>query len=412
MPRVLPRMSSPRPPLDGLRIDRSRAARPRLPVGLLVGVMVVLLLTALVVAWLLRPRPVMIRSVAVREVATSPAATTLLNASGYVTARREATVSSKVTGKIVEVLVEEGRRVEAGDVLARVDPSNTEASLRLAEAQLHSIREALAETEANLSLAELNLRRQTELAASATISQSELDRAEAEARALRGRRGRSLADVTVAERQVEVWRQQLDDTIIRAPFAGVVTSKNAQPGEMISPMSAGGFTRTGVCTLVDMSSLEIEVDVNESFINRVEPGQPVQATLDAYPDWRIPARVIAIIPTADRQKATVRVRVGFEQLDPRILPDMGVKVAFQSAPGGEPTATRHVVVPRSALRQRQGRDIVWVVQEGRAAPRAVAVASQQGEEVVIASGVAAGERVMVEGPVDLNEGARIEELKS
>src|SRR5207253_9442608 len=174
--------------------------------------------------------------------------------------------------------------------------------------------------------------------------QLDLDRAESETKALQARLERQLADVAVAEREVAVWKQQLDDTVIHAPFAGIVTSKNAQPGEMISPMSAGGsFTRTGICTLVDMGSLEIEVDVNESYTNRVEPGQPVEATLDSYPDWRIPSKVIAIIPTADRQKATVKVRVGFDQLDPKILPDMGVKAAFQGKELDQ-TATRAVAV--------------------------------------------------------------------
>src|SRR5204863_4845314 len=163
---------------------------------------------------------------------------------------------------------------------------------------------------------------------------------------------------------------QRDDTIIRAPFAGVVTSKNAQPGEMISPMSAGGFTRTGICTIVDMSSLEIEVDVSESYINRVEPGRPVEATLDSYPEWKIPAKVIAIIPTADRQKATVKVRVGFEKLDPRILPDMSVKVAFQSAADAKPAAEKMLSVPKAAVQQWNGRDVVWLARDGVAERRA------------------------------------------
>ena len=143
-----------------------------------------------------------------------------------------------------------------------------------------------------------------------------------------------------------MWQQQMDDMIIRAPFDGVVTTKDAQPGEMISPVSAGGgFTRTGIGTIVDMNSLEIEIDVNESYINRVEPGQPVEATLDAYPDWKIPCKVIAIIPTADRQKSTVKVRVGFDKLDPRILPEMGVKVAFRRQRPAA-TAGHTVIVPK------------------------------------------------------------------
>jgi len=218
----------------------------------------------------------------------------------------------------------------------------------------------------------------------------------------------------VAEREVAVWRQQLDDTIIRAPFAGIVTSKNAQPGEMISPMSAGGgFTRTGICTIVDMSSLEIEVDVSESYINRVEEDQPVEATLDSYPEWRIPAKVIAIIPTADRQKATVKVRVGFEQLDPRVLPEMGVKVAFQSAgESGEPSSvSRSIVVPKAAVSKHDGRDVVWVVRDGRVERRAVTVGATRGDEVTLAAGVIGGDRLVVEGTENLADGAKITETK-
>jgi RND family efflux transporter MFP subunit len=262
--------------------------------------------------------------------AGAPANRILLNASGYVTTRLKATVSSKVTGKISEVLVEEGMKVEKDQILAKIDDSNARAALRLAEARLDAARLELEEAEPLAKHAEEELKRLNALRTNKSISRSDLSRATAEALMLRGRLSRLKAGIHVAERQVEENRQFLDDTIIRAPFAGVVTTKDSQPGEMISPMSAGGgFTRTGICTLVDMTSLEIEVDVSESHINRVRPGQPAVATLDAYPDWRIPCKVIAIIPTADRQKATVKVRVGFSQIDPRILPQMGVKVAFQ-----------------------------------------------------------------------------------
>jgi len=404
-------MNAERPALEGLRIDRTRTSRRNIPVVPIAGTLVaVLAIVAVAVWWLTRVKPVPVRAELARAVVAGTP-TTLLNASGYVTARRNATVSSKVTGKILEVLVEEGTVVEAGQVLARVDASNTEASLQLAQAQLDSARQALVETDANLALAETDLHRQRELSAAKIISASDLDRAESNARALRGRHDRTLADIAVAERQVDVWKQQLDDTIIRAPFAGVVTSKNAQPGEMISPMSSGGFTRTGVCTLVDMSSLEIEIDVSESYINRVEPGQPVVATLDSYPDWQIPARVTAIIPTADRQKATVKVRVGFEKLDPRILPDMGVKIAFQStAPSGPSTAHAMVIVPRSAVRQRDGRDIVWIVHDGRVTSRAVALGAKNGDDVTLTAGLSAGENIVVEGPMDLTDGTPISEI--
>src|SRR6266704_3133870 len=223
-----------------------------------------------------------------------------------------------------------------------------------------------------------------------------------QAKSLRARLEKQKADIVVSEWDIAQWQQQLDDTIIRAPFAGIVTSKNAQPGEMISPMSAGGgFTRTGICTLVDMSSLEIEVDVNESYINRVEPGQKVEAMLDSYPDWHIPSKVIAIIPTADRQKATVKVRVGFEKLEPRILPDMGVKVAFQGAEEKQP-ARRSILIPKTAVQQRDGRDVVWVARDGHVEKRAVTVAAPRGDEVTVSAGlnldVPRGEFLALMGP--------------
>jgi RND family efflux transporter MFP subunit len=416
-------MSPDKTTLDELRIDRHAAPRNR-PRGWLVLVTLLLVVTGVgVVWWRNRPRPAVVHTVAVQELSAGAGGQkTLLNASGYVTARRVATVSSKISGKVMEVLVEEGMKVEAGQILARIDSSNVEKSLKLAEAQLESARKALDETSANLERAEREFRRVFQLAADKLVSHSELDRVAADAKSLKARLAKQTADVSVAEQEVAVWKQQLDDTIIRAPFAGIVTSKNAQPGEMISPMSAGGgFTRTGICTIVDMSSLEIEVDVNESYINRVEPGQPVEATLDSYPDWRIPAKVIAIIPTADRQKATVKVRVGFEKLDPRVLPDMGVKVAFQSAgatadslassDGGRARVRGSIVVPKAAVRQQDGRDVVWVVRDDRVERRAVTVSATRGDEVTIAAGLSGGDRVVVEGPDNLADNARVTETK-
>jgi len=404
-------MSPDKETLDNLRIDRANPARGKPPIALMLLALLLVVGVGALLWWFSRPKAAVVRTLVVHEPASGGGSEkTLLNASGYVTARREATVASKVMGMVIEVLVEEGMKVEAGQVLARIDSSNVEKSLHLAEAQRESARKALNETKATLEQAERELRRFTQLAASKVASQSELDRVDSEAKSLRARLDRQDSEVAVADRQVALWKQQLDDTIIRAPFSGIVTSKNAQPGEIISPMSAGGFTRTGICTIVDMTSLEIEVDVNESYINRVQAGQPVEATLDSYPDWHIPAKVIAIIPTADRQKATVKVRVGFEKLDPRILPHMSVKVAFQGAADTKITQ-RSITIPKSAVRQRDGRDVVWVVRNGHAERRAVTLGTTHGDEVDVAAGLNGGEKVIIEGADDLADGARVTEAK-
>jgi RND family efflux transporter MFP subunit len=403
-------MSSDKATLDDLRIDRTAPRRSKAPLLLFAVLALVGFVAGGAIWWMNRPKAPVVRTTVVYAGGGS-SDRTLLNASGYVTARREATVSSKVTGKVIEVLVEEGMKVEANQILARIDSSNVEKSLHLSEAQAESARKALDETRANLKQAERELTRISQLAADKISSASDLDKAEAEANILRARLVRQQADVTVAEHEVALWKQQLDDTIIRAPFAGIVTSKDAQPGEMVSPISAGGgFTRTGICTIVDMTSLEIEVDVNESYINRVTSSQPVEATLDAYPEWRIPSKVIAIIPTADRQKATVKVRVGFEKLDPRILPDMSVKVAFRASGEAKP-AERHMTVPKSAVRQRDGRDVVWLLRDGRIESRAVTLGGARGDDVIVAAGLNGGERVVLEAPAGIAEGARVTEAK-
>ena len=395
--------------LEELRIDRGAdEERPsRAWLALVVGVVLV---AAVVLGWWLRsPAVAEVRTAVAREIAGG-AQSTVLNASGYVTARRQATVSSKVTGRVMAVLIEEGMEVDEGQVLARLDDSNVRVNVRLVEAQRDAARSTLLETEVRLAEAELELERKQSLVRTGIASQAALDRAQAEVDSLEARLERQRDDAAVAERQVALWMQQLEDTVIRSPFAGVIVTKNAQPGEMISPISAGGgFTRTGIGTVVDMGSLEIEVDVNEAYINRVAPSQRVEATLDSYPDWKIPCRVIAIIPTADRQRATVKVRIGFEKLDPRILPDMGVKVAFQA----EEASARlgGVVVPRRAVRQNDGHEVVFVVEEGHAERRAVKVSEGMGEEAIIVSGLAAGERVVVDGPDDLADGDAVEEVR-
>jgi RND family efflux transporter MFP subunit len=356
-------------------------------------------------------RPVPVRVATVVQEEAGGAKNAVLNASGYVTARRRATVSSKVTGKVIEVLVEEGMAVRKGQVLARLDPSTATRYLTLAQAELGASRRALSETEVRLAQARTTLKRTRSLVADGIMTQADLDAALAEADALDARLALAREQVTVSERQIGVRENDLADLTITAPFSGIAISKDAQPGEMVSPVSAGGgFTRTGICTIVDMASLEIEVDVNESYINRVTPHQRVEAVLDAYPDWKIPGAVITTIPAADRQKATVLVRIAFDRLDARLLPDMGVKVAFLETGGAAPAgqaARAEILVPRAAVRQDAGRDVVFVVQDGRVERRAVRLGLARGDAAIVLAGVGAGEQVVVEGPQNLAAGMRV-----
>jgi RND family efflux transporter MFP subunit len=358
--------------------------------------------------WATRERPVAVETAVVSERAAGMQAA-VLNASGYVTARRRATVSSKITGKVVEVNVEEGMAVREGQVLARLDDSTLKAGLALATAQAAAARSGVLENEVRLAEAKVTLARRHQLFADKLVTQADVDAATAEVDSLDARIAASREQVRVTERQIEVERTNLDDTVIRAPFSGIAISKDAQPGEMVSPVSAGGgFTRTGICTIVDMRSLEIEVDVNESYINRVKSEQDVTATLDAYPDFPIPARVITMVPTADRQKATVLVRIGFKQLDPRILPDMGVKVTFlRNATEDAPAARPVTLVPKAAIRTENNQAYTFVVATDLVERRAVKTGGADGDRLEVLAGLNPGERVVVSPPPGLRDGARI-----
>jgi len=413
-------MTADRTALEGLRIERqveggTAPARHR---GRWIAAIVAAALLALALGgWLSRPTAAAVRVAAVRE-AGGAAAGAVLNATGYVTARRQATVSSKVTGKVVEVRIEEGMEVKAGQVLARLDSKTQDAALALAAAQLVQARRALEENEVRLRQATITRQRQHRLLAGGASSQNDVDAADADADSYAARLALGRQQVEVAAREVAARRQDVDDTVIRAPFAGVITTKDAQPGEMISPISAGGgFTRTGIGTLVDMGSLEIDVDVNEGYINRVRSGQHAEAVLDAYPDWRLPATVIAVVPSADRQKATVKVRLAIDRLDPRILPDMGVKVAFlgePAAPAGQGQGQDQAAagraqarVPRAALRQDRGQLVAFVVHGDRVERRAVRITAAPGDEAAVLAGLAPGEQVVVDGPADLADGRKV-----
>ena len=397
--------------LAALRIDQSaRAGGSRR--GLWIAVLIIVIAAA-AGGWIWSTRSDAAQVSAAPVVASrggSAAAGAVLNASGYVTARRRATVSAKVTGKVLEVFVEEGKPVHKGQVLAKLDDSQVRAALAVNEAQLETARRGAAEDEARLREAELTLGRRAQLVKEQVISKAELDSQQAEVESLRARIAVANQQIKVSESLVNQRQTDLVDMEVRAPFNGVAISKDAQPGEMISPVSAGGgFTRSGIATIVDMTSLEIEVDVSESYINRVRPAMPVEAVLDAYPDWQIPAHVIATIPSADRQKATVRVRIGFEKLDPRILPDMGVKVSFlNERPATDAEASKpRLLVPTKAVRSSDGKSVVFVLREDRVERRAVTVGTASADQTEVLAGVSAGERVVVEGPQTLKDGDKV-----
>jgi HlyD family secretion protein len=396
--------------LEALRIDRSARGSGGVPTWVWVVVIVLLAAGAGAWFWARAPRAIEVRVATVEQPKTTgPGGSAVLNASGYVVARRRATVSSKVTGRVVEVLVEEGKPVRKDQVLARLDPTTAEKGLALAQAELEATRRGVAENKVRLEQARLNLQRQRSLRADGIVNQSDLDNAETEVRAIEARLALWDEQVRVGERQVAVRQNDVADTVILAPFSGVAISKDAQAGEMISPVSAGGgFTRTGICTIVDMSSLEVEVDVNESYINRVSPGQRIEATLDAYPDWRIPGKVITTVPTADRQKATVLVRIAFDKLDPRILPDMGIKVAFLGAETPAAVAAAPVTIAKSAVRTDAGSQVVFVVSgDSRVERRALRLGPAKDDRIEVVSGLTPGEKIVLEPPVTLKDGDRV-----
>lgn len=370
------------------------------------------LLFILVVIWALHePAPLVVKVQMARMATVDSSSASVLDATGYVVARRSATVSSKVTGKVIEVLIEEGMSVEKNQVLARLDDSNTKRALDIVQAEVKAAKAQVAEARARLVEAKLNFERNSLMVEKKLVSQAAFDLIQANYESLKAQLNNRLEVVEVNERILAQQKQFVDDLTIRAPFSGVVVSKDSQPGEMISPISAGGgFTRTGICTLVDMSSLEIEVDVNESYIQRVHAGQLAEAVLEAYPEWKIPAKVAAIIPTADRQKATVKVRISFQDLDPRILPDMGVKVAFLNPAPPEknkPKAPLGIRVPTSAVRSVDEHKYIFVVKDGVVQQRKVKLNASYGSDAYISDGLNAGEDFVLDAAAPLKNGTRV-----
>ena len=404
--------------LDSLRIERNNEPGNTGPSPLYKWLVIGALVLAVAVGLyaLLRDKAIEVETATAVQASSSGGGggAAVLNASGYVVARRQATVSSKVTGKVAEVLIEEGMAVKEGQLLARLDDTTTKPIYELAQRQLDAARRNLNEVEVRVAEAERNLRRTEQLRKDKLVSELALDQAQSEAAALNARLEALRGEVKVAEGTLRVRAQDLDDLLVRAPFTGVVVSKDAQPGEMVSPISAGGgFTRTGIATLVDMDSREIEVDVNEAFINRVKANQKTEAVLDAYPDWVIPSHVINIVPTADRQKATVRVRIAFDTLEARILPDMGVKVSFledrpAESAGAQAAAPRPAVrIPSAAVIRDGDTSFVWRVSDGEIERVAVRTGGERDGQVEVLSGINPGD-VVVAAPVEgLSEGTKV-----
>ncbi|KQY54972.1 efflux RND transporter periplasmic adaptor subunit [Lysobacter sp. Root494] len=403
--------------LRELRIDRSAPPPPAPRRTLWIGLAAAAIVFVLAVAgWALfgRDKGIEVRTAEVTAIGNGGGNASVLDATGYVVARRMATVSAKITGKVREVLIEEGQRVEAGQVMATLDPIDADAQRDLAASQLAAARSQIGSVQAQLKEAEANAVRLAGLAQQQLVSKAQYDQAIAQRDALRAQLSTAQRNAQVASGGLRIAAQGVDNTIVRAPFAGVVIAKAAQPGEIVSPLSAGGgFTRTGIGTIVDMDSLEVEVEVGEAFIGRVQPKMPVEATLNAYPDWKIPAEVIAIIPAADRGKATVKVRVALKQKDPRIVPDMGVRVSFLEAAKPVAATRPGVLAPSDAIVQRDGKDVAFVVADlkdggGLARQRELRLGRTLGDDREVLEGLGGGETVVVEPPAKLADGARVQ----
>lgn len=401
-------MPEQKPDLGSLRIDDHK--RGAGSAGKRIAIIFAVLLAAAVIAGGVYAYMHQAPSVEVATVdppATGPQA--LLNASGYVTPQRRATVAAKITGRVTGVFFTEGMFVRKGFVLATLDDSDAQRALAAAIANRNATQASILDLQVQLKNAQIELRRAEELKASGIDTQQALDTAQMNVNSLRARIDYTQEQVVANDALIKQAQQGVDNTVIRAPFDGIIVSKDAQVGEMVSPVSAGGgFTRTGIATIVDMNSNEIEVDVNEDYIARVKPHQEVTAVLDAYPDWKIPCHVRTIIPTADRDKATVKVRIRFDKLDPRILPDMGVKVTFLGQEKEVKKVPAGVFIPQNAVRDEGGQKVVFVVNNGRVERHAVTVGTTNGSRAQILAGLTAGDSIVVGGPADLREGQQVQ----
>ncbi len=404
--------------LKQLRIDREQREdaprlRPRWPWIVAVGLVVALLLGG-ALWWWLGQRAIDVQTAVAQAPSADSEAGAVLQATGYITARRQATVSAQITGTLTEVLIEEGDHVSKGQVLARLDDSGYRAELNAAKAAEQAAQAQVAQGQAQLTQVTHDAARLDTLVGRGLVARQTAEQARTAvvtaAAQLRAQRKQGL----VARAQAAAAQVNFDYTVVRAPFTGVIVTKNAQVGEIISPFSAGGgFTRTGVGTIVDMDSLEVDVDVNEAYIGRVKSNMPAEAVLDAYPDWKIPAHVIAIVPTADRGKATVKVRVALERKDPRIVPDMGVRVSFlETRPVTTARAPQGVLVPATAIVQRSGHSVVFVLDGQQVRQRAVQPAAQSyGDLRLLPAGVKSGDSVVVAPPAELSDGSDVQVQK-
>lgn len=409
---------SAKPDLGSLRIHDGQRSQSKMGKRIFYASIPVIIFAGIVAAAFAfrNQKPVVEVATAAKPDAGGPQA--LLNASGYITPRRRATIAAKITGRVTGVFFDEGTRVAEGQLLATLDDSDVKRALDSAKADRNSAQAAIADYEVQLKNAQISLHRAEQLQKAGVQTQEALDNATTNADSLKAKIELAKQQVAAAESRIGVAQQAVDNCTIRAPFAGIVVSKDAQVGEMVSPISAGGgFTRTGIATVVDMRSNEIEVDVNESYIARVENGQHVTATLDAYPDKPFPAKVRTVIPTADRQKATVKVRITILNLEKYdfILPDMGVKVAFlenerpaAKDKGKEKGPQAVAFIPKGAVRSDSNASFVFLVRDGKVARRAVSLGMDRGTDVAILAGVSPGDSLVVKGPESLHDGDKVE----
>jgi RND family efflux transporter MFP subunit len=398
--------------LKSLKIDRSAPPPPASKRGLWIALAVVAVLVVLAIAaWALfgRDKGIAVQTADVVAIGNGGGSASVLDATGYVVARRMATVSSKITGKVRDIMIEEGQRIEAGQVMATLDPIDANAQRDLAGAQLLASQSQIESVRAQLRDAETNATRLGALVGQKLVSRAQYDQAVSQRDALRAQVTTAQRNAQVANDSLRIAEHGVDNTVVRAPFAGVVIAKAAQPGEIVSPLSAGGgFTRTGIGTIVDMDSLEVEVDVGEAFIGRVKPGMPTETVLNAYPDWKIPGKVIAIIPTADRGKATVKVRVGMDAKDARIVPDMGARVSFlEATKPTQPEAKPGVLAPATAIVQRAGKDVAFVVEGKQVHARTLKLGRTLGDDREVLQGLAGGDKVVIDPSDKLVDGARV-----